>query len=84
MGAGTSLLTEDMYRDGWRNIVSTDISKTAIEGMIEKYELMRIHVEELAAAEREGGKAHTRRTLTAGRGPGSATDRDRKEASASR
>jgi len=37
LGCGNSLLSRDMYLDGYRNIVNLDFSRVVIEKMAEKY-----------------------------------------------
>ena len=36
-GCGNSLLSEQMYNDGFKHIINTDFSQTVIEKMAEKY-----------------------------------------------
>ena len=37
MGAGNSLLTEEMYEDDYKHITNIDISTTAVKQMQERY-----------------------------------------------
>ena len=37
MGAGNSLLSEDMYQEGYRNIANIDFSEIVVDDMQTKY-----------------------------------------------
>ena len=45
VGCGNSKLTQEMYRDGWKDIVNIDISDEVVKKMKEHHEKLDIHCE---------------------------------------